>query len=60
MEDKVGIPDPTALSRAEADAGMIEEMLKSGIINQEEYESLISKVNGKGTETNQEETGQSP
>lgn len=60
VEDKVGIPDSTALSGAEADAGMIEEMLKSGIINQEEYESLISKVNGKETETNREETGQSP
>jgi len=48
------------LSGSEADAGMIEDMLKSGIINQEEYEKLISKVNGNSGEKKDGETDQSP
>jgi len=60
VEEKPTIPNSETLAGTEADAGMIEDMLKSGIINQEEYENLISKVNGNRKETDQDATGQSP
>ena len=55
MEPAAGTP-----SGSEADAGMIEEMFKSGIINHEEYENLLSKVNGNGVGKKQGGPDQSP
>lgn len=50
-------PVPEVAIGTEADEDMINEMFKSGIINEDEYNSLMSKVNGK--EVRGEETGQS-